>query len=56
MGYYGKCLFCLFSSYTEGARNTSAAHCYTATHTVMMLKETPKYLDGIKILSSSKQK
>lgn len=40
---------CFVLSYSEGAENTLAAHCYTATHSAMMLKETPKYLDGIKI-------
>lgn len=40
---------CFILSFSEGAGNTLAAQCYTATHSAMMLKETPKYLDGIKI-------
>lgn len=46
----GKYLFRLFSSYSEGTGNTAAADCYSAVHyTVRMLKETPKYLNGIMI-------
>lgn len=36
-GYYGKCLFRLFSSYSVGAGNTLAAHCYVAAHAATML-------------------